>query len=216
MTEPAPFDLSDALAYLEPLLRPEWHDESLPHPAPDGLHHQPSLDAPVVGLIEVLVHALRPARILEVGTCLGRTALILGRAAASYGGRVVTVEVDTRLAELARANMAAAQLGDTVEVICTDAPQWIGEASGTFGLILQDADKKLYEPMLAPLMALLEPGGLLLSDDVLFPLMELPESARHWKAAMGSYNQALRDHPALRTTWLPVGCGLALSVKVSV
>ena len=215
MTEPAPFDLGDALAYLEPLLPDEWRNEDLPHLAPPGTHCAPSLDPAAVGLLDVLVRARRPARILEVGTCLGRTALILGRAAAGYGGQVVTLEVDERLAELARANVNDARLTETVEVVCADAHEWIGAATGTFGLILQDADKEAYEPMLDALVAHLEPGGLLLSDDILFPVMDLPESAQRWKAALDSYNRALRDHPALRTTWLPIGDGMALSVKVA-
>jgi predicted O-methyltransferase YrrM len=85
--------------------------------------------------------------------------------------------------------------------------------SGPFDLILQDGDKLQYEPLLHPLVELLAPQGLLVSDDVLFPIMELPRPVEHWKQAMTNYNRTLAKHPSLRTVWLPIGDGVAVSIK---
>ena len=65
------------------------------------------------------------------------------------------------------------------------------------------------------LIELLEPGGLLISDDVLFPVMTLLPSAENWRIAMLEYNQRLKSHPMLRTVWLSIGDGVAISVKCS-
>jgi predicted O-methyltransferase YrrM len=50
---------------------------------------------------------------------------------------------------------------------------------------------------------------------MLFPVMNLPHSARPAQDALRAYNDALRDRPDLHTNWLPVGDGVALSVKTS-
>ena len=65
------------------------------------------------------------------------------------------------------------------------------------------------------LIDLLEPHGALVADDVLFPVMALPEGLKRWQEVLAQYNQALRDHPALQTVWLPIGDGVAVSVKLS-
>ncbi|MBU1707560.1 hypothetical protein KKB28_06570, partial [bacterium] len=70
-----------------------------------------------------------------------------------------------------------------------------------------------YTNLLNRLVDLLEPGGGLISDDVLFPVMTLPPSAESWRIAMLEYNQKLKLHPMLRTVWLPIGDGVAISVK---
>ena len=68
--------------------------------------------------------------------------------------------------------------------------------------------------MLPRLIDLLEPHGLLITDDVLFPVMELPESVKRWQQAMRIYNRTLQTSPELETVWLPIGDGVAVSVKV--
>ena len=103
-----------------------------------------------------------------------------------------------------------------MEVVCADARAWVGEAAArgaTFDLILQDGGTESYLPMLPDLIALLSDRGILVTDDVLFPVMDLPERVRPWQEAVAAYNRALARRRDLRTVWLPVGDGLAISVK---
>jgi predicted O-methyltransferase YrrM len=181
----------------------------------DGERIQPTIGSHAAALLDVLVRARRPRRILEIGTSFGYSACVLGRAAAAYGGTVLTIEKNPCLATAAQDYFARAGLQHSVEVLTGDARQIVPTLDGFFGLILQDGGKEDYQPLLNPLVTLLETAGLLVSDDVLFPVISLPESAACWGKAVADYNRALRDHSRLRTTWLPIGDGIALSVKVS-
>ncbi len=131
-----------------------------------------------------------------------------------FSGRP-SIEIRPDLAALARRAVARAGLAGTVEVECADARVRIPALKGTFRLILQDGGKEDYLPLLDLLARLLEPGGVLVTDDVLFPIMDLPEHVRPWQRAIDSYNRELAMRADLRTVWLPVGDGLALSVKAA-
>ncbi|MDD5087283.1 MAG: class I SAM-dependent methyltransferase [bacterium] len=190
--------LSDVLAGIEP---------------PSGVQVQPTVGPQAAALLDVLIRAAEPPRILEIGTSCGYAACVMGMAAAAYGGTVVTMEIRGDLADAARRNVARLGLEATVSVLEGDARELVMTLTGSFGLILQDGHKELYEPLLDPLLERLDKGGLLVSDDVLFPVMKIPERVRGWAEAIERYNRRLRGHPLLRTTWLPIGDGVAVSVK---
>lgn len=179
-----------------------------------GERVQPTVGPHVAALLDVLVRALRPRRILEIGTSFGYSACILGRAAATYGGQVWTIECREPLVQAARDNLAACGLEKTVNVVTGDARQILAGLDNSFEMVLQDGGKEDYLPLLDALVDRLEPCGLLVSDDVLFPVMTLPASAAHWAQAMSDYNRALAVHPRLRSVWLPIGDGVAISVKL--
>jgi predicted O-methyltransferase YrrM len=80
-------------------------------------------------------------------------------------------------------------------------------------LILQDGGKLDYLPLLNSLISLLEPRGLLITDDILFPVMDIPASAQAWQQAMADYNRALAIRADLHTVFLPIGDGMAISIK---
>jgi predicted O-methyltransferase YrrM len=209
---PVAYDMPRALAYIESLQRaPDRLDAE--EIRDEAVQIQPTIGVIAAGLVDLLVRSGRIARILDIGTSLGYSACVLGRAARPHDGRVLSIEVDERIARVARDNIAAADLADTVGILVADAKAAIRELDGRFGLILQDGHKDDYLPMLDRLIELLEPGGFLISDDVLFPVMDLPASAKGLGRAIERYNQALKGRTELRTIWLPIGDGVAVSVK---
>jgi len=179
----------------------------------DALRIQPTIGPIAAGLVDLLVRSKRIARILEIGSSLGYSTCALGRAAQSHGGTVLSIEIDERIALIARENVRAAGLGGTVEILVADSKEVVRDLKDPFGLILQDGHKDDYLPMLNRLVELLEPGGILVTDDVLFPVMNLPASAAGWKRTIAGYNLALKLREDLRTVWLPIGDGVAMSVK---
>jgi caffeoyl-CoA O-methyltransferase len=208
----ASFDLHQALRYIDELLPPEL---ALPVGAREleGEKIQPTVGALAAGLLDLLVRLYKPQCTLEIGTSYGYSTAVLGRAALTCGGHVQSIEINPRLAEAARENIRALGLQDTVEIICGDAREVIQTLPGSFGLIVQDGHKPDYLPLLDELVSRLDVGGLLISDDVLFPVMDIPASVRDWQDAMHNYNLALRSRPDLKTVWLPIGDGVALSLK---
>jgi len=199
--------------YLEGLLPEDIRRLAAPGPG-DATRLRPTIGPTAAQLLAVFIFAARPRRVLEIGTSTGYSALAMGRALQQAGGALTTVEIDPRLAEAARRNIADAGLSDVVEVVIGDANEVIADLREGFGLILQDGAKEDYVRMLPRLVELLEPHGVLVTDDVLFPVLELPETASPLQDALREYNQALKNRRDLHSSWLPIGDGLAISVKV--
>jgi predicted O-methyltransferase YrrM len=95
----------------------------------------------------------------------------------------------------------------------------VHKVAGPFDLIVQDAEKSAYGPLLDRLVDLLRPGGVLVSDNILFRgdvVPGFPGSRTHSQAsidAVAEYNRRLAADQRLRTAFLPVGDGVAISVK---
>jgi predicted O-methyltransferase YrrM len=156
--------------YLGALLAPE--DEALRRAALDseaaGLPaHQV---APNQGkLLHLLARAIGARAILEIGTLGGYSTIWLARAVRA-GGRVVTLEIDARQAEVARANVARAGLGDVVEVRVGPAVDSLArlasDGAGPFDLVFIDADKKSNPEYLDWSIRLARSGTLIVGDNV--------------------------------------------------
>jgi predicted O-methyltransferase YrrM len=169
-------------------------------------------------LLQALVIATGARRVLEVGTCIGYSAIWMARALPS-DGMLITLETNPERAAAARANVERAGLADRISVIVGDATRYLHKVAGPFDLVFQDSDKQLYEHMLDRLVALLRPGGVLASDNVLWSgevvegYVSPPRRDPADTAALRRYNTRLASDPGLITTFLPIGDGIALSVK---
>jgi predicted O-methyltransferase YrrM len=178
----------------------------------------PLVDAEVGALLRVLAAAAAATRILEIGTAIGYSGIWLA-GALPPGGMLLTMEMSEERAAEARANFAKAGLGDRTSVIVGDAQLKIAKVSGPFDLIFQDGSKQLYEPLLDRLVGLLRPGGLLVTDNVLWngevvpgfagTPTQPPEDTR----AIAAYNERLASHPDLITAVVPLRDGVSISVK---
>jgi predicted O-methyltransferase YrrM len=117
----------------------------------------------------LLAKATQARAILEIGTLGGYSTIWLARAL-PLGGRLTTLEYDPKHAEVARANVARAGLGDRVEVRVGRAidtlPQLLQEKKGPYGLIFIDADKEGYPDYFTWSLKLSHPGGLIIADNV--------------------------------------------------
>ena len=109
-------------------------------------------------------------RILELGTLAGYSTIWLARALPA-DGKLITLEYDLHHAEVARANVVAAGLGDKVEVVVGAAldtlPGVIDRADGPFDLVFVDADKANYPNYFNQIMRGVRSGSLILGDNVI-------------------------------------------------
>ena len=178
---------------------------------------------PVVGrtvgrFLEAVVLAADARRVLEIGTANGYAALWLARSLPDDGG-LFSIEVDSRRAALARAHLEAAGLGDRAHVIVGDAARMVHKVAGPFDVIFDAGDRRQYGPLLDRLAALLRPGGMLVTGNVLRPgeigagLAGPPDRPADATDAVAACNRRLAGDARFLTSFLPVGNGLALSVK---
>lgn len=120
-------------------------------------------------LLELLVRGAGATRVLEIGTLGGYSTIWLARGLPP-GGRVVTLELDPRHAEVASANIARAGVSDVVELRVGPALQTLGElhaeGAGPFDLIFIDADKGNYPGYLEWSLKLSRPGSVIVGDNV--------------------------------------------------
>src|SRR3954468_4250742 len=180
----------------------------------------PLVDAEVGALLRVLATSINASRILEIGTAIGYSGIWLAGALPA-GGMLVTMEFDEGRAREARENFARAGVSNRVSVVVGDAQLKIAKVSGPFDLIFQDGDKKLYTPLLDRLVGLLRPGGLLVTDNVLWDgevvagFQKQPRHNPDDTRAIIEYNQRVATHPALLTSIVPLRDGVSISVKRS-
>jgi len=179
----------------------------------------PALDGLTARFLHVLAGAMRARRILEIGTGYGYSGIHLARAVPD-DGLLFTFELNPARAAVARQHVAQAGLADRVNVLVGDASRLLHKVAGPFDLIFQDGDKFGYEPMLDRIIALLRPNGVLITDNVLWSGDVVPGfpqgTQKHDLAtidAIAGYNRRLAADPRLLTTMLPIGDGVALSVK---
>jgi caffeoyl-CoA O-methyltransferase len=160
----------------------------------------------------------RAAHLLEIGTAIGYSGLWLARGLAS-DGTLFTMEIDEERARIARANFAKAGVSSQVHVMLGDAGLLIRKVAGPFDLIFQDGPKRLYGPLLDPLVAKLRPGGLLVTHNVLWGgevvpgLVDQPSRSAEDTRAIAAYNQQLNARLDLVTVTMPIDDGVSISVK---
>lgn len=172
---------------------------------------QPSIGPEVGKLLGLLVRTIQAKRVLELGTCLGYSTVWLASALKETGGKLISVEYNESLCQITKHNLEAAGLLDGVDLIHGDAGQVVPTLEGHFDLILQDSAKELYSALLEDCIRLLRPFGMLAADDALFLPKGIPAK---FSAPIHRYIQLVFADPRLYSTILPIGDGLALSVKI--
>src|SRR6478609_4465245 len=178
----------------------------------------PLIDAEVGALLRVLATAVGAKRILEIGTAIGYSGIWLA-GALPPGGMLFTMEKDPERARMARANFERAGVADRVGILIGDAQVTISKGASPFDLIFQDGSKPLYVTLLDKLVSLLRPGGLLVTDNVLWDgevvpgFVEPPQRESSDTKAIAEYNERLNAHPQLITATVPLRDGVAISVK---
>lgn len=204
-------------AYLSALNGPEdgLLQEARARSLADGV---PAIGPETGWLLHALAAAVAPSRILEIGTGYGCSGIRLASALAA-GGMLFTIERDPVRAATARQHFERAGLGSRVSVMVGEAARLVHKVAGPFDLIVQDGSKDQYELVLDRLVGLLRPRGVLVSDNILWRGDVVPgfgsEPAHSPESAglIARYSRRLASDARLATVFLPVGDGVAVSVK---
>ena len=139
--------------------------------------------------------------VLEVGGSRGYSSIWLAAGARTLGGRLTSIESDPARCSAWRHNISEAGLDEWAELLDGDAFAVLGAASDTFDLVFIDAEKDDYEALFGLLRPLLEPGSLVVADNVL-----------SHQDALGAYSEARQADPSLVSVTVPLDRGLELTV----
>ena len=174
------------------------------------------VDDDVSRMLYLLTRLTRAQRILEIGTSIGYSTISLANAIKGYDGKIFTIENDKQVAQQAMKNFERAGVARNIEVKIGDAREIVPRIREQFDLIFQDVgDKGLYPVLFEDCVRLLKPGGLLLAEDTLFPVMELGAKWTHIVAPIQKFNEMVADSSFLESTILSIGDGLTIAIKMS-
>ena len=171
-------------------------------------------------LLKFLLQFSKPKSILEVGTAVGFSALLMSEYAPE-DCLITTIEKYEKRIPIARENFRRAGKEDRITLLEGDAAELLKGMEGAYDLIFMDAAKGQYIHFLPDVLRLLSPGGILISDNVLQDghviesRFAVARRNRTIHARMREYLYELKHNPALETVVLPVGDGVTLSVKVA-
>jgi len=180
-------------------------------------------DVPIIrkemqSFLKTLIMMNKPRQILEVGTAIGFSALLMSEYMPA-DAHITTIEKYEKRIPIARDNFKKFGKEEQITLIEGDAAQVLADLSGEYDLIFMDAAKGQYIHFLPDILRLLKPGGVLLSDnvlqdgDVIESRYAVTRRNRTIHGRMREYLYELKNHPQLQTSIIPLGDGITLSVK---
>ncbi len=161
--------------------------------------------APATGrFLFALAASQAGVEVLEIGGSRGYSSIWLAAGARMLGGRLVSLELDPEKCEAWRRNVAGAGLDEWAELVEGDARETLDAIEDTFDVVFLDAEKDDYETLFALVRPLLEPGGLVVADNVL-----------SHAETLGAYSAARQSDPSLSSLTVTLDRGLELSVVLA-
>jgi predicted O-methyltransferase YrrM len=167
-----------------------------------GLDQRMRAINPVTGqFLSTIVKSLEAPTILELGTSFGYSGIWFAEAARATGGKFITMELHAYKSHYAQEMSAKAGLSDYVDFKIGDAVQMIHDLPGKIDFVFVDLWRDLYIPCLEAFYPKLNPGAIIVADNMLRPSGE----------ELIAYGKAVRAKPHMRSVLLPVGSGMEVS-----
>lgn len=169
-------------------------------------------------LLKVLLLLKKPVKILEVGTAIGFSSILMSEYMPE-NGHITTIEKYEKRIPIAKENFKRAGKEEKITLLEGDALEIMQSLDESYDMIFMDAAKGQYIRYLPEALRLLSPEGLLISDnvlqdgDVIESRFAVERRNRTIHSRMREYLYELKHNDNLQTTILPLGDGVALSVK---
>ena len=165
-------------------------------------------------VLSVLSKLIRPKTILELGTFTGYSALCLAEGL-DKNGVLHTIDINEELVDFQRSYFDKSNYGTQIVQHLGSALDIIPTLDTTFDLVFMDADKPNYINYFHQIIDKLNPGGVILSDNVLWSgkVIEALDPSDVSTKIVLEYNALLKEDPRLETVLLPIRDGLTVSIK---
>lgn len=181
--------------------------------------HVPIVKHEMKQLLRFIVTMYKPRRILEIGTAVAYSSILMSEAMGAEG-HITTIERSEEMIKKAKHNIQRADKGQQIELLEGDAGEVLKTLTGTYDMIFMDAAKGQYLTFLSDCLRLLKVGGILISDNVLQDgtvaksRFNVPRRQRTIHQRMRDYLWEINHHPQLQTSILPVADGVTLSYRL--
>ena len=168
--------------------------------------------------LKVMMLMNRPARVLEVGTAVGFSAILMSEYLPE-GSHITTIENYEKRIPIARNNFKRAGKEEQITLIEGDALEVMKTLEGPYDFIFMDAAKGQYIHYMPEAVRLLSDGGILMSDnvlqdgDIIESRFAVERRNRTIHSRMRDYLYELKHSDVLETSIIPLGDGVALSIK---
>ncbi|KQC29725.1 O-methyltransferase [Flagellimonas eckloniae] len=162
-------------------------------------------------VLSLLSKLIAPKKILEIGTYTGYSAICLAEGL-QKNGELHTIEVNKELFDIQRRYFDRSGFGNQIVQHTGDALDIVPSLENDFDLVFIDAQKIQYNAYFEAVLKKTRPGGIILSDNVLWSGKVLEPVAKSDKATavLVDYNQKLKNDPRVETVILPIRDGLTL------
>lgn len=178
--------------------------------------HQPQmLSGHLQGtFLQMIIHMIKPAAILEIGTFTGYSAICLAQGLQA-GGRLTTIDCNPEMEDFAKPYFEEAGLSDKVNMIVGDASEIIANMEGPFDLVFIDADKENYVSYFKMVFPKVAPGGFILADNTLWygRVIEPGAESDRETAGITRFNKYILHHPGIEHMLLPLRDGIMIVRK---
>lgn len=179
-------------------------------------HRVPIIEPETGQFIRTLIGIIKPKKILEIGTAIGYSALLM--ADSNDEVEIITVERDEKMKDIAIRNIESSIYADRIELMYGDANEVLNEVTEEFDMVFIDAAKGQYKKFFDKSLELLSEDGVIISDNVLFKGMvandDLVEKrVRTIVNRLREYIIYINELEGLTTSIIPIGDGVALTYR---
>jgi len=164
-------------------------------------------------LLSLISKLVQPERILEIGTYTGYSALCLAEGLPD-GGKIITLDVNTELQSRVQGYFNASEYKEKIDYRIGDALDVIPTLSERWDLVFIDADKKNYLKYYDLVIDQVEPGGVILADNVLWSGKVIDKKAQDKETVLlRHYNERINNDERVENILLPIRDGIMVARK---
>lgn len=165
--------------------------------------------------LAIISKLIRPFNVLEIGTYTGYSTLCIAKGL-NPAGMIHTIDKNEELLQIQNKYFEKSGLRNQIKQYTGDALAIIPKLKFNFDMVFLDADKENYIKYLELISPILKPGGVLLTDNVLWhgKILESPENQDRVTRLIDNFNKKILEDKSLKTVMLPIRDGISLTLKL--
>ena len=165
--------------------------------------------------LAIISKLIKPFNVLEIGTYTGYSTLCIAKGL-NPGGMIHTIDKNEELLQIQNKYFEKSGLRNQIKQYTGDALAIIPKLKFDFDMVFLDADKENYVKYLELISPILKPGGVLLTDNVLWhgKILESSENQDRVTKLIDNFNKKILEDKSLKTVMLPIRDGISLTLKL--